>query len=204
MENHHFNRYCNNLPEGRGYNGIFCGIFSRNKQSHGVFMGADDIRAISWESFRFLLCTSKCTAVFRKTIPPQTGIQSKGIRLWHVWKAEDSWGSFWWTTSFIAWWAMKRGNCPRSWAMKKLQKGTISWLVVLTILNNMSSSMGRMTSHILKIRENKTCLKPQTSFPFSSAKMGSRDSPHSEVPSHWCCSADMIKTYEGVAIRNAS
>ena len=47
MENHHFNRYCNNLPEGRGYNGIFCGIFSRNKQSHGVFMGADDIRAIS-------------------------------------------------------------------------------------------------------------------------------------------------------------
>jgi hypothetical protein len=168
MENHHFNRYCNNLPEGRGYNGIFCGIFSWNKHSHGVFMG-DDIRAISWESLDFCCRkhTSKCTAVFRKTIPPQTGIQ--------VPKVFDC-GTY---------------EKPRIHSIVSHEERKLSEIMsheevagAITILNNMSLSMGRITSHILKIREKKTWLKPPTSFPFSSGKMGLRDSPHSEVPSH--------------------
>ena len=38
----------------------------------------------------------------------------------------------------------------------------LSWLVVLTILKDMNSSMGRMTSHIWNGK--KKCLKPPTSF----------------------------------------
>ena len=38
----------------------------------------------------------------------------------------------------------------------------VIWLVVLTILKHMSSSMGRMTSHTLW--KNKKCSKPPTSI----------------------------------------